>query len=169
MANLIFCLTVSLSLEKNLCKMYNALSCLVREPGDDCWVFAAWAVVFCLQDFNQVRTGDGGARMSPQDPEHKGLSIASGKTSPGCTGDKCWTTCPWDSFHLWHYTLPQGDICWRAPSWICQLQTGACWGHLPSASVKIDSCAAVALGASWESSGWRLRHSELQGTWWNKS
>ena len=50
--------------------------------------------------------------------------------------------------------------------------TGACQGHVPSASGAIESRAAAAAHprhALERSSGWRLRFSVCQGNWWNRS
>ena len=51
-------------------------------------------------------------------------------------------------------------------SWACQPQVGTCHGHLPSTSLRTESCAAAAADFqhSLKSSGWRgeMKHSVLR-------
>ena len=53
----------------------------------------------------------------------------------------------------------------------CQWQIGTCQGHLPSASVEIESLLLqlLILIRPEGNSGWRMRHSVLQENWWNRS
>ena len=61
---------------------------------------------------------------------------------------------------------PTASVKTRGGSCPCRLQTGACQGHLPSASAETEPCAAFHALEAVQSGEWGTL---LQGNWWNRS